>query len=203
MTAKPIFTPGAAVPVRGCITTNAWVGARSARALEKSLGYGQGRLDAGWSVLALVDRLDPLDFEFWGTTLRSDGREGLPEATEAADALRPRVHDQVMLRLGEKPYAAQRKAAADRQPLVGIERLVKVVPVTEHQEGASPKEWYPMGGGGLQWKLIRAKTFIVAMFVNADQVATIPGYSAFLGDSAVYEDRARLARHIAAVTRPA
>jgi hypothetical protein len=32
MTAAPIFTPGASVPVRGCITTNAWVGPRSARA---------------------------------------------------------------------------------------------------------------------------------------------------------------------------
>jgi hypothetical protein len=202
MAGKPIFTPGAAVPVTGCITTNTWVAARSARALETSLGYGRGRLDAGWSVLVLVEKLAPQDFEFWGATMQSGGRWGLPGATTEADGQRPSVHADIKQRYGDEHYAKWRKAEADKMPLTGGNRLVKVVPVTGHVEGASPKEWYPMGGGGLQWRVTSAKMFVVAMFVNADQIAAIPGWSAYLGESAMYDHRARLNRHIETVTRP-
>ena len=74
------------------ITQNTWVGPRSARNLERSLGYAEGRLSAGWAVLVLKEKLAPLDFEFDGITLRSGGREGLPAASWEADELRPRVH---------------------------------------------------------------------------------------------------------------
>jgi hypothetical protein len=54
-----------------------------------------------------------------------------------------------------------------------------------------------MGGGGLQWRLVRPCRFQVAMTVDAQGIARIPGFSAVLSDSLAYDARARLARHIA------
>jgi hypothetical protein len=38
--------------------------------------------------------------------------------------------------------------------------------------------------------------FLVAMTVDENSIARIPGFSAFLGESVQYEDRARLARYL-------
>ena len=78
---------------KGDITTNNWVGARSARELERSLGFGTRRLDAGWWILVLREALTAHDFIFSGITLRSGGRLGLPADDAATDKLRPHVHD--------------------------------------------------------------------------------------------------------------
>ena len=54
--------------VTGDVTTNNRVGARSARDLETSLGFGPGRLSAGWWILLLKRRLTSTDFVFSGLT---------------------------------------------------------------------------------------------------------------------------------------
>jgi hypothetical protein len=56
-----------------------------------------------------------------------------------------------------------------------------------------------MGGGGLQWTLRNPCDFLVAMIVDATGNATIastPPFAAFLGESAMYDDRARIARFL-------
>ncbi len=45
LTGPLLRTLGARIFTKGDVTTNQWVLARSARELEKSLGFGAGRLD--------------------------------------------------------------------------------------------------------------------------------------------------------------
>ena len=99
---------GAQADWDGDITKNRWVGARSARPLEVNLRFQPGRLAAGWWILLLKQTLAPSDFRFTGTTLRSGGREGLPAATEAAEQMRPHVHDRALAELGEGDCANAR-----------------------------------------------------------------------------------------------
>lgn len=195
---KPLVL-GSIVAMRGDVTQNRWVGARSARELERSLGFGAGRLDQGWAVLLLKQTLQPSDFKFSGLTLRSGGRYGLPANTPAADQLRPSVHDGVLAQRGPVGYVELQKIALASVTPKGPSRLVKVIPVTPHSTTMAPDEQYPMGGGGLQWTLLRPCDFLVAMTVDQNGNATIastPPYSAFLGESATYDDRARLARFL-------
>ena len=120
---------GAMVSVKGDVTQNRWVGARSAHDLELSLGFGAGRLAQGWAVLLLKQVLQPADFKFSGLTLRSGGRYGLPAATTAADQLRPSVHDGLMHGRGAAGYAELQRNALRGVTPTGPSRLVKVLPV--------------------------------------------------------------------------
>lgn len=192
---KPLVL-GEMVEVTGDVTQNRWIGARSARALETSLGYGTGRLSGGWAVLLLKQALVPEDFEFGGITLRSGGRERLPASTAAADALRPRVHDQVLREIGTSGYRERQLQALRGITPTGENRLAKVIPMTPHDDAMAPSAQYPMGGGGLQWKLVRPCRFLVAMLVDAQGNARLPGFSVFLGESAAYEARARVDRYL-------
>ena len=69
---------GTVTEIGGSITTlNAiWPGAE--RETEKQLGYQPGRLSRGYHILLLNVSLTASDFQLFGTTLRSDGRVGLP-----------------------------------------------------------------------------------------------------------------------------
>lgn len=181
----------------GDVTQNRWVGARSARTLEQSLGYGAGRLSAGWKVLLLKQKLEAADFQLSGITLRSGGREGLPADTVLADKLRKRVHDQVMAERGPAGYRDLQAWALQHITEKGEDRIVKVVPVTRHSDSMKPSEQYPMGGGGLQWTLTRPCKFLVAMAVDENSIACLAnGYSAFLGESASYDVRAKINRYL-------
>src|SRR5208283_3601743 len=110
---KPLVL-GHEVLLTGDVTQNRWVGARSARDLEGSLGYGAGRLAKGWTVLLLKQELETCDFKFSGITLRSGGREGLPAATLEADKARRHVTDTILAERGEAGYSElQRRALAN------------------------------------------------------------------------------------------
>jgi hypothetical protein len=188
---------GSEVLLTGDITQNKWVGARSARELEKSLGFGAGRLSAGWKVLLLKQKLAPGDFYFSGITLRSGGKFGLPADTPEADKARPSVHDMIMRETGAAGYQERQAKALSTLTDKGPDRLVKVVANTRHSATMRPSEQYPMGGGGLQWTLIRPCKFFVAMTVDENSIASIPtGFSGFLGESADYDVRAKFARYL-------
>jgi hypothetical protein len=190
---KP-FVLGKTIELAGTITTNNWVGARSAGALEQSLGYGKGRLAAGWWILVLKQRLSPDDFIFGGITLRSGGRYGLTAGDAAADRLRPGVHDTMVREQGEDQV--RNMQAAMKFSYEGPERLAKVVPFTPHSEDMAPSRQYPMGGGGGQWTLKRPRLFLVAVQVDENAIARTPTFSVLLGESAPYEDRAKLHRYL-------
>lgn len=192
----PTFRVGDTIDKAGMVTKNSWVLGRSASALEDALGYRRGRLSKGWFTLVLLDRLGPGDFELAGTTLRSDGREGLPAGTPEADRLRRRVHDTVMER-GEAGYRDLQIAALRSVTAKGDDRIVKVLPMWWPDERAPPRKEYPMGGGALQWRLIRPKRFLVALHVDANGNAVgNDKLSVFFGESAACDARALVARHL-------
>lgn len=184
--------------LKGDITNNTWVSARSGPDLERSLGFAPGRLAEGWWILVLRQKLTPAEFIFSGLTLRSGGRAGLPAENWDAEEDRLHVHKSML-----DEYGADKVARMQREALMGVqyqgpERLVKVVAVTQHTKALSPREQYPMGGGGLQWTLRVPCEFFVAVQVGRDGVARTPKFSVFLGESAAYDDRHRLARYIEA-----
>jgi hypothetical protein len=147
--AKHPLVLGHEVLISGDVTQNRWVGARSARELERSLGYGAGRLSAGWAVLLLKQTLQPEDFKFSGLTIRSGGRLGLPSNSAETDKMRPYVHDELIERFGTKRYRELQLQALSTIPEKGEGRLVKVIPATPHSETMRLSDQYPMGGGGL------------------------------------------------------
>ncbi|MFY7834676.1 MAG: hypothetical protein ACOVQ0_00160 [Novosphingobium sp.] len=174
----------------GNVTTLNWIGTKPPAAVEASLGYGSGRLSAGYNILVLKEALTALDFEFDGTTLRSGGRMGLPANTISEDERRKRVHDAMIKEYGEAGYRQlQHKALASAQ-LTGPNRIAKVLPRMPHDSDMAPSHQYPMGGGGLQWKLLRpGKIFVVALFVRADGIAELPGRNVDIRQTAPYENR--------------
>ena len=190
---------GTEVLLAGDVTQYKWVGARSARGLEQSLGYGAGRLAEGWTLLLLKQTLQPADFKFGGITLRSGGREGLPADTPAADRARQHVSERILTERGDAGYFYLQRKALSAIAATGPDRIVKVVPAIPHSETLKPSEQYPMGGGGLQWTLTKRCRFLVAMTVDKNGIAIVaanPRFSVFLGESATYDDRAKAARFL-------
>ncbi len=194
-----MLTIGAQRPFTGDVTTLIWIGARPPRDIEAGLGYGPGRLARGYYILLLKQPLSPADFNFAGTTMRSGGRVGLPEATPRADQARARIHDQVMSERGAGGYAELQRAALRQIAYTGPRRIAKVLPVIDHDEAMSPKAQYPMGGGGLQWRLVQPCNFLIACFVGPDLLARTRGFSVNLAEThgaRLYENRAKLMRYL-------
>lgn len=181
----------------GNVTTLNWIGTKPAADIETSLGFGAGRLSAGFFVLLLKERLAPEDFEFDGTTLRSGGRMGLPGATTAADERRLRVHDGMIAEYGRDGYRRMQQRALESAVISGPQRIAKVLPKIPHNEEMAPSQQYPMGGGGLQWKILRpGKLFLVAMFVDQNGIATLPDRTIDIRQSAPYQNRHDAMRYL-------
>lgn len=188
---------GSTTRLSGNVTTLTWIGARSPAAVEQSLGYGSGRLTQGYWIALLKDPLTPADFEFDGTTLRSGGRMGLPGTTNAADALRPRVHDLAMQQRGAGGYQQLQQMALASVKLSGDQRIAKVIPVAAHDPAMAPDMQYPPGGGGLQWKILRpGKNFLIALEVSPSGLATAPGFAVNIGPGAPYDNRAKVMNYL-------
>jgi hypothetical protein len=187
----------------GNVTTLNWIGARAPGDIERSLGYGPGRLREGYAIALLVEPLSAPDFEFDGTTLRSGGRAGKPYSTEKADKLRPRVHDSVLRERGQKGYEDLQKTALKNVKLTGDERIAKIVPMTRHDPKLGPDLQYPMGAGGLQWAILKpGKRFLIAAFVDESAHAHTAQFSVFIGFGAPYDNRARLMRFLREAKAP-
>ncbi|GJD53319.1 hypothetical protein OPKNFCMD_6094 [Methylobacterium crusticola] len=185
----------------GDVTTLKSSGLFNAENIERMIGYGTGRLAKGYFVLVLKDRLTEDDFEFGGTTLRSGGREGLPAASAAADKARVRVHDRILRERGPAGYRMLQKGALVSVTPTGEDRIVKILPAIRHADDLPPNVQYPMGGGGLQWNVTKARKFLVAASVDATGHAVWPGGAADIGlgspgTSARVDARAQLRRYI-------
>lgn len=181
----------------GNVTTLNWIGARAPGEIERSLGYAPGRLREGYVIALLVDSFSASDFEFDGTTLRSGGRLGKPYSTEKADALRPRVHQTILDERGKRGYEELQLAAIKNAKLTGEDRIAKIVPMVGHNTNMAPNVQYPMGAGGLQWKILPpGKGFLIAAFVDQTAHAHTTGFSVFIGIGAPYENRAKLMRFL-------
>ena len=197
------WSVGNVVTVGGNVTQLHWIWPGAERETEAAIGYAPGRLAQGYFILVLVEPLSPTDFEFDGTTLRSGGREGLPAATAAEDAARRRVHDLVTAEYGAAQYREMRRRVLDRIETTGRSRIAKIAPAIRHDDSLAPKDQYPPGGGGLQWKITRARRFLIAAQIQPGGRAKLPGLDLQLGASgwqARYDARARLRRHLETVT---
>lgn len=170
------------------------------RQTERNLGFHPGRLSKGYSILVL--KALPLQdaFEFDGTTLRSGGRVGLPGATEAADRLRPRVHDQILNERGAGGYKALQSHVLRQIAVSGRMRLVKVLPDMRHNAALEPDVQYPAGGGFLQWKLKKpGLPFFVAAQFAADGTVSTPTETLHLNTgnfSVDYPQRAKFQQYL-------
>lgn len=191
---------GEKAPLFGNVTTLVWIAARSPQNVEKSLGYGPGRLSAGYCVALLSKPLEPQDFEFEGTTMRSGGKLGLPSNDPATEHARRRVHQEVMGEYGEDHYETMQKSALRGIPAKGPDRIAKVVPMEPHNEAMGTADQYPVGAGGLQWTLKKpGKDFLIALFVDSNGYAQSTDFAHFIGEGAPYENRAKVMRFLCEV----
>lgn len=197
-------------PIHGDITQLHAIILANPRAIEANLGYGAGRLAAGYKIVLLPTLPTPYQFELSGTTLRSGGRLGAPADTPEADTLRKRVHDDILEERSEAGYSALQEAALRNMQVTGPKRLVKILPDTRHDEDARPKDQYPIGGGFLQWNLkepgIRC---IYAARVDGDGITHVAPSAGFPESSFAlntgnfsqdYPKRARLQKYLQTLT---
>ena len=176
----------------GNVTTLNMIQGLPPRRIEQNVGYRPGRLASGYWILILKAPLGPEDFEFDGNTMRSGGRDGLPASTLASDEARRRIHDTILTERGIQGYRDLQKLMLLSVSISGPERLCRVQPVERVAGDFDPSVEYPMGGGGLQWKLIRPKPFLAALMVDAQGMATAPTFTARVDDNAPYDNRAKV-----------
>jgi hypothetical protein len=149
-----MLTVGQEASLTGDVTRLNWIAGKSPAAVERALGYGAGRLDAGYWLAVLKERLRANHVRFAGLTLRSGGREGAPRADPELDRKRVHTHDRVLEQYSAGAvHTMLAKLAADPRNLTGTERIVKIIPVTRHR-GDNPAVEYPMGEGGPQFTLV-------------------------------------------------
>ncbi|MBN8633305.1 MAG: hypothetical protein J0L76_20920 [Rhodobacterales bacterium] len=179
---------GQPISLTGNVTTLQWIKPGFEAETEAALGYHRGRLAQGYWIMLLKQLPGPGQFTFDGTTLNSGGRTGLPAATQAADHLRPKVHDQILAQRGAAGYADLQARVLTNVQVQGEHRIAKVLPGTRHDAAMAPNQQYPAGGGGLQWVITApGLPFLAAAEVRADGTVAIPGriFDLKTGDYAV------------------
>jgi hypothetical protein len=159
---------GETIPLGGDVTTLQWIKPGYEAETCLSLGYRIDRLSSGYQIGFLRQMPRPDDFIFAGTSLRSGGRLGLPKRDQDNDKQRRHVHDEMVKERGAEAVRQMQRAALSMISLHGAQRLVKILPVILHDPFMSPAEQYPMGGGGLQWTLVRPLDFLIAVQVFPD-----------------------------------
>ena len=158
--------PGRMVACKGYVTRLISVINKPAGELERCLGYNRGRLEAGWALLLLKQPISGTDFRFAGYTYFSDGRIGDPRLGKT----RPDVHDDLQGLLAN-PADFSRKFAAERFPLTGVERIVRIIPISAPDPTMAAPDLYPVGTGVPQWILTVEKRFLVATVVRSGSSA--------------------------------
>lgn len=179
----------------GNVTTLQWIKPGYEAETAAALGYDKNRLSHGYFIALMKRPPTPDEFIFEGTTLRSGGREGLPAQSWDADARREKVHDQVLAEYGSDGYRKLQISTLGGIKVTGPERLAKVLPTIAHDDKIGPDVQYPMGGGGLQWRLHKAVPFLIAAHVDAFGRATASGFSLDLRLGG-YGARARLRSYL-------
>ena len=163
--------PGGMVRSKGFVTRLNSVVNQPADELERRLGYNRGRLAAGWALLLLKplkpeDRVVGADFRFAGYTHFSGGRIGDPRLGSA----RPNVHAELKRNLANPARFAD-EFAAQRFPVTGPERIVRIVPISAPDPVLAESALYPTGAGVPQWILTVEKWFLVATVVRSGSPA--------------------------------
>ena len=151
--------PGTFLKAKGFVTRLIFVINQPARELEARIGYHRGRLDGGFSLLLLKEKVKPEEIVLAGYSHFSGGRIGHPRE----GASRPTVEADAGHLLD---MARVKRLLAEHFALEGPERIVKIIPATGHDPAMREPDQYPVGSGIPQWILIAEKTFIVAATVG-------------------------------------
>lgn len=121
--------------VRGCITQEKYIKGRTLSELEFILGFHAGRLAQGATVAALLQVPTKSQFNLLGYTQVAEHKIN-SEVFKGLDV------DKLKDLLLRETFTT-----------VGVNRLVKVIPKTEHSKEMNDDEQYPPGWGVPQWKL--------------------------------------------------
>jgi len=150
--------PGTFLKAKGFVTRLIFVVNGPARELEARIGDHRGRLDRGWSLLLLKEKVAPGEIALAGYSHLTGGRIGPPEQglarqTVEADAA------------GFLDMGGVKRSLAESFVFAGPQRIVKIIPATGHDPAMREPDQYPVGSGIPQWILLTEKTFIVAATV--------------------------------------
>jgi hypothetical protein len=74
------------------------------------------------------------------------------------------------------------------------------LPECPHEFGRPPDVQYPMGGGGLQWRLVRPCEFVVGAVIIATGLAKTATFEVDIGESAPYEGMAKLHQYLTMIS---
>jgi hypothetical protein len=143
----------------GNFTKARFLRGQSSSELERRIGYGPGRLAAGWWLLFLLERPTADNFEFGGYTHFSGSRIGPPKLGNQ----RPHVEADLATLLGQAGLAATKARQIAALQLQGPERLAKVLPI-------APGNDYPTGSGIYQCNIPRPLRCKVAAFMGPGQI---------------------------------
>lgn len=123
------------IQVKGCITQEKYIKGKSPRELERLLGFHKGRLDAGAVIAVLIQLPVPNQFELLGYSQVAEHRFN-------EDAIK-----------GLSVSTLKELVVRESFTLVGPKRLVKIIPLMNHDRLMSSDLQYPPGLGVPQWKL--------------------------------------------------
>ena len=200
------FTIGQIVPMAGCVTRLQDLLGREPEELERIIGYHRGRLAQGYYIAVLKEPLRPGEFEYGGYTHFSGGKMGAPDPLKrpGVDAARPGVHQSLLKDVGAKGLNGLQQKTAGATPLVGTERLAKVLPKIMHDaamDGDPTKPvQYPVGAGIKQFILTVKKNFLIAAEVDAG--GDVKGRNSFtskIAKSVPYDERVKVRRYLESV----
>ena len=121
---------GEVVSVSGCVTKEKFIAGRTLAEIEKILGFHNGRLSSGITVVALTELPGIQDFDVASYSNIATHRHQVPAGVDIQ-----RIKAEAM-----KTWAT-----------VGFERLIKVLPALRHNQALNPDIQYPPGQGVPQW----------------------------------------------------
>lgn len=159
---------GRTYPMTGDVTTLEAIVNQPPKLLETRLGYGEGRLKNGYSLLFLVQKVAVDDF-MWGDQTRFSGRwqfrRDIDEYVQRIDLFRSELakkHSYNEAKVDAELYEFLGKQQNKLNTRNGIDRIVKIFPSTTHDNLKDWQDQYPNSpvGNIPQWTLTRKKEMI-------------------------------------------
>lgn len=144
---------GNPINLKGFITQKGYLLGKSLEEIEQLLGYSRGRLKQGAWICELLRLPTINEFELAGysqvASHRFDKEFNTSEYDKDKNALKIRKEIAMSVWLP-----------------IGARSLIKVIPITQHNDSISNDEQYPPGSGIPQWRLTSSLPFNVKALVK-------------------------------------
>lgn len=135
----------------GFVTRQINIQGQTLEEIENRLGFHKGRLSQGAYFLVAEELPSADGFDFAGYS------QVASQHTASVYGNINKPNDTIM--------AGKKAMSSSQWSLKGSDRIVKVIPVTNHDNNMSDDTQYPPGSGIQQWKLTKAINFNVECFV--------------------------------------